>query len=94
MEILILITTEHPFLTQLEKKNAYVAKICGKIRFHISKFFQIILFNSLIQLVVFTFGGPSYSMFSSLVFGLCGMKEIIEYSEIQRTPCISFWTKS
>jgi hypothetical protein len=55
---------------------------------------QIILFSSLIQLVVFVLGGPFCNLFGLLVSGLFGMKEILEFSEIQKTLCSSFWTKS
>jgi ABC-type anion transport system duplicated permease subunit len=53
-----------------------------------------LLYSSLNQLVLFVLGGLFCNFFGLLVSGLCGMKETIEYSEIQRTLFISFWTKS
>jgi hypothetical protein len=61
-------------------------------RMHIAS--QTILFSSLIQRAVRVPDGLFYSLFGSLVFGLCGMRETSESSIIQRTRCIRYWTKS
>jgi hypothetical protein len=53
-----------------------------------------IFFSLLFDLVVSEHIAPSYSLFGSYASGLFGMKEINEYSKIQRSPYLSCWTRS
>ncbi|PNY01682.1 hypothetical protein L195_g024983 [Trifolium pratense] len=50
--------------------------------------------SSLLQQVVLEHAGLFYSSFGLLAFGLCGRKEIIEYSEAQQVLLINCWIRS